>query len=999
MRWITVGLLLTAAIFEASFSNAQQYPFVHYTPKDGLVSARSRSMFQDSKGRLYIAGFGGLSVYDGVRFTNYTTDNGLAANIVNEIVELGEDSIWIFPNVNRIQCLVRGRLKNYTTKDGYCPVINKLIKASDGKNYVLADEGLFRFDKDRFTRININPVNGKEINKYLSDGIEIDGKFYLITDATFGSYPSPSYLIVYDIKNSRSYISKKPPEVYDLALSPQNDILASTDEGLKALDKNALQNGEIHFIYPSSTYLAGKNKVASSLYFDHDQHLWMTTADAVYKIDQRGRIKSYSVENGLLVNKHYSVFQDKEKIMWFINEQTGISKLSNSELEFYSQIKPGFIASDLYADNHSDSVWLMDRQQKKLLVLGSGASKEFSINKKFEWIFRFIPGKQKDFVTGYFELYQFDKHQKNTINPQLIRNYRDSMQGVPMVNFPMTDNYGNLLYSNDKINVVLSNGKQISYPLGYFGDQFVISPENELWITNRANKLFLFKIHPEDPDNYFELLKTFDSCVPKGPRSVTIDKNRNIWIGTRDLGVYCFEVDNGFNLKLKHELNTKSGLSDNCVLNLYCDEHGSIWLCSPVGLDKARLNNGKWIVENITRGNNIYQNVIKVNGTRNGEKWVLTSSGVIKINPASQSSASNFKASILLTEVRTGRDSIDFLHYNSGISYKKNDLYIEWAVPTFKDEKQTRYSYLLSGSNTKDWSEPSTEASIRFINLPPGKYNFHVKAVFTNGLYPDTETSYAFEILPPWWDEWWAKSLALLIILSIALISVRSYVRRKLQKQLHALEKKQAIERERRRIASDMHDDLGAGLTSIRFLSQKVKENSTNDNSKAEIGKIANISGELFENMNEIIWAMNEKNDSLEDLLLYTRTYVQEYCEENNLECISDFPETVPQVFVSGEVRRNIFLTIKESLHNIVKHSSATQVKIKVCLQDQLSIQINDNGKGFAAAGVNSYSGGNGLINMRRRLQLIGGHLEISSGKGITVSLHVPLQKLAPGML
>src|SRR5215211_6804492 len=109
MRWVSV-LLFAAAFFHPSKLDAQRYPFVHYTPKDGLVSARARQMFQDSKGRLYIATFGGLSIYDGARFTNYTMDNGLAANIVNDLAEMGDDSVWVMLNVNKIQCFTGGKL-------------------------------------------------------------------------------------------------------------------------------------------------------------------------------------------------------------------------------------------------------------------------------------------------------------------------------------------------------------------------------------------------------------------------------------------------------------------------------------------------------------------------------------------------------------------------------------------------------------------------------------------------------------------------------------------------------------------------------------------------------------------------------------------------------------------------------------------------------------------------------------------------------------------------
>jgi len=280
------------------------------------------------------------------------------------------------------------------------------------------------------------------------------------------------------------------------------------------------------------------------------------------------------------------------------------------------------------------------------------------------------------------------------------------------------------------------------------------------------------------------------------------------------------------------------------------------------------------------------------------------------------------------------------------------------------------------------------------MNLTPGKYKFDLKAIFPNGMYSDKSTSYSFEILPPWWTRWWVYVFVALAASAGVLLLARSYTMRRLEKQRLALEKQQIIEKERTRIASDMHDDLGAGLSSIRFLSEKIKQTSASDAATNENGKIVNISSELVDNMNEIIWAMNEKNDTLEDLLFYTRSFAKEYCEENHIGCIDEFPDDIPSKFVSGEVRRNIFLTVKESLHNIVKHADATEVKLIVQTNELLTVIVSDNGKGIYLSDPYSYSGRNGLKNMQQRIESIGGRFILLNGDGVTVKLEVPLQKL-----
>jgi signal transduction histidine kinase len=242
----------------------------------------------------------------------------------------------------------------------------------------------------------------------------------------------------------------------------------------------------------------------------------------------------------------------------------------------------------------------------------------------------------------------------------------------------------------------------------------------------------------------------------------------------------------------------------------------------------------------------------------------------------------------------------------------------------------------------------------------------------------------------------WTSSVFLLALLFIGLLLVRNFrQKQKIQQQSlktikieEELQQKMAVEKERTRIAADMHDDLGAGLSTLRFLSEKVRRNSFSDVTRNDADKIINNSNDLLQKMNEIIWAMNEKNDTVEDLLFYTRAYSVEYCEENNLECEVNIPETISPHFVSGEIRRNLFLTVKESLHNIVKHAEAKKVKINFYVGKMLSVSVIDNGKGFT---LNNKDDGNGLKNMRKRIESIGGNFEMLNEKGTIVNMTVPL--------
>lgn len=239
--------------------------------------------------------------------------------------------------------------------------------------------------------------------------------------------------------------------------------------------------------------------------------------------------------------------------------------------------------------------------------------------------------------------------------------------------------------------------------------------------------------------------------------------------------------------------------------------------------------------------------------------------------------------------------------------------------------------------------------------------------------------------------------IALTVILVLSLRSYRNKQRLHqqslltLQKQheVNTLKAKmQAREEERDRIASEMHDDIGSALTTILYLSDDLKTQAK-EAAMRSANKIAETASSVVDKMNEIIWSMNSEYDTLDDLVTYTRQHVVEFLEDRSLQYCFNIPEPVPPMHLSGEQRRNIYLVTKECLHNIVKHACATSVNISFNINDHLQITIHDNGKGFDENKKRRF--GNGLKNMCKRMESIGGSFTIMNDKGTTVKLACPL--------
>ncbi|THU39924.1 sensor histidine kinase [Niastella caeni] len=222
---------------------------------------------------------------------------------------------------------------------------------------------------------------------------------------------------------------------------------------------------------------------------------------------------------------------------------------------------------------------------------------------------------------------------------------------------------------------------------------------------------------------------------------------------------------------------------------------------------------------------------------------------------------------------------------------------------------------------------------------------------------------------------------------------VKERERLKLENERKEFEKQMAVmaakQEERNRISADMHDELGSGVTAIRLMSEIMKSRLKGD-VVPELEKISNSANELLGKMNTIIWTMKSSNDTLESLIAYIRAHAIEYFDSTPIECRVQLPALIPQAEVSGEKRRNIFLSIKEALNNAMKHSQASQIHISISTNDKwLMIKVTDNGVGIDADKLRRF--GNGLSNMRRRMESIDGSFKIESDKNCVLTFEAPI--------
>jgi signal transduction histidine kinase len=337
----------------------------------------------------------------------------------------------------------------------------------------------------------------------------------------------------------------------------------------------------------------------------------------------------------------------------------------------------------------------------------------------------------------------------------------------------------------------------------------------------------------------------------------------------------------------------------------------------------------------------------------------------------------------------------------------RRGITIRFTGLSFADADKVRFRHRLGGLET-GWQDAGNTRSVSYNYLPPGEYRFEVLACNNDGLWSPQPAVQLLTVLPFFWQTWWFRAAITLLVLAAAVLTGRALTRRRMKQRLEKAEQQHAIERERARIARDIHDDLGASLTRITLLSQSARSDMENPLRVAKgLDQIYGTAREVTRALDEIVWAVNPKHDTLDSLAVYLGKFAQDYLQAANVRCRLDLPLELPLWHLTAEVRHNVFLAFKETLNNILKHSEASEVRITLTTDARtrtFTLAIEDDGRGFAAPTSNAHSKlstdrvatGNGLGNLQARLAEVGGRYEVSSESGKGTSTRVVLTLRAP---
>ena len=500
-------------------------------------------------------------------------------------------------------------------------------------------------------------------------------------------------------------------------------------------------------------------------------------------------------------------------------------------------------------------------------------------------------------------------------------------------------------------------------------------------------------------------------------RCLTFTPDGALWIGYDEQGLG--RLKNGKFARIR----ASQGLASDTISLITPDGRGWLWIGSSGGISKVRQADLDAVAEGRATTVHSFQYGdeempdLQANFhlwpasllSSDGRVWMAMDTALAVITPE-RSREQTTPPRVVVTQVTVDGDPIGAysdevpipqaadIRQRAGLRLPPDHhkVQFDYTALNFSSPASVRFRYRLEGLDD-DWIDAGVQRSVSYSRLSPGNYWFHVMACNDSGIWSDAAPAVAIVVDPHFWQTWWFRVAAAAAFASIVAGIVRFVSVRRFHMKLRELERQAALDKERARIAKDIHDQLGCCLTRIVLLSELMTHQRGGPGGPERSGKhlqqIFSSAREGIKSLDETVWAINPRNDTVPDLIDYTGQFVVDFLRTANIRCHVDLPDQPLDRHVASEVRHNVFLVIKEAVNNLVKHSHASEAWLRVSvLSDSLNMSISDNGAGFNGHNGKNGHHGDGLRNMRQRMEDIGGRFNIKSepGAGTVIDLVVP---------
>lgn len=967
--------------------------------EDGLPDNAVNAIVQTRDGYLWVGTPGGLARFDGIKFESFDENNTpeLKSSHITSLFEDAAGNLWIGHETGELTCYKDGRFESVPINPAWNkPKIWHIGSDPTGDLWLVNEEGVFFRVRDGLTQ---SPIAGNWAG-FSFFNQSASGHMWIACDGVLSS-----------LQNGR-LVPLQQFNQASLTNSYVQGVCPSSDGGLWVESEGRLRKWKVNQWVEDLGASPWEYSCVSEFIELRNGMLAIGTVDhGLYLVQPHGETMSLNSTNGLLNNWVRSLVEDREGNLWVGTGSAGLVMVRPTS---FRTLEP--------PDHFKD---------RAVLSVSAGLDGDLWVGSEGAGLYRYYDKQWTnwDFAAG-------------VSNPYLWSVSADSRGQVWLGTWgsgllvKRGDHFGTAPGWQDVLAIVTALLRRAD------GDYWIGTGRGLLRYQDGNLTLPIEKV--EDP--FLDV------------RAVVEETNGTVWVGMNGLGLG--RLENG-RARLYHK---SDGLASEFVTCLHLDDEGSLWIGTLGGLN--RLKSGRLATINLKQGlpNNFicdieddgrgcfwissHGGIMRVQkrelnrcadgviqsarfdcygvsdglpttecsggfqpagcATTNGWIYFPTSKGVVAVNPDEirinplappvvledvlmddrRVSGSTNKAALL--RIPPGQHRFEFRY--TGLSF---------AVP-----ENVKFKYRLDGIDS-DWISVGTKRAVNFNFLPPGHYTFHVIACNNDGIWNDHGAECAFIILPYFWQTTWFQCIILAVVAGAASAGMWYRTRQRMRHKLEQLERQGAVERERARIAKDIHDDLGANLTRINLLSQSVRRAINNPpEAIKDVDRIGDSARHLIRTMEEIVWAVDPQHDTLDSLISYIGKVTQELFSPAGVRYRLDFPAQIPPWPLTAELRHNLFLAFKEAVHNVVKHSAATEVHISLVIEPAaFKLIVEDNGSGFhselspegSTPQGNRRSSRKGLTNMRQRLREIGGCCEIRSehGHGTRVSFLLQVNKVA----
>lgn len=981
---LLVAALILGGVWSApadASPDPANYSMESWQVQDGLPYAAVDRIVQNREGYLWLGTIGGLVRFDGAHFETFTSPLivGPDGRNIRDLVNGPDDTLLMLPAAGGVVQLANGVFSLHPASAGMAGrELVSLFVEPDGTIWVGTLDGhVIRWKDGRMIQFGREDGLNNHIGTRPSFAMD-DRKQVWIADGDFlGVYREGRLVRVNE------------------GLASPIAVASSRSGGIWIAGRDRLMkmvNGQFTTVSAGFPWAAGA--AVRDLYEDRRGGLWLgTSTRGLFRLTD-GIFHSVATSDRSIS----SIMEDREGNLWVATAGGGIDRLNPTFATFYNTTSGlSEDVSDAVCVDRQGTVWFANRSGGiAYMTNGTISVMRFPSGRRLSAQAILADDQDRIWVGAESGLFRFARN-----HPEELETMNPNVQRIHVL---FLSRNGDVWVAAEPASLGRFHDGQyqaFSETDGFLGQRvrtIVQDIAGTIWIGTEDGELYSWN------ENRFTRF-TKANGLSGMPIRALLANGDGVWIGT---------VGGGLTLYTHGHFQTISaadGLPDDVITQILEDNHGRLWCGTRRGIFNVREQefldyfagkNSRVNAVTFGKSDELSQTYSLASECQpntwkgdDGQLWFVTQQGTLDLD------ANAFKPNSLPPPVFVeGLKVNDQWLATTGtvrVAPCPRKLEFQFAALSYVAPSKVRFRYQLDGVDSI-WNE-TAQGNAVYVGLPPGKYQLHVMACNNDGVWDTNAAALPFVVLPAWWQTWWFRATSLLIFAGMVLAVGRHWANRRWQLKLERLEQQQAVERDRTRIARDIHDDLGAGLTQITLLCELARREPAE--AGTQLGRISDSARQLTRDMDEIVWAVDPQHDTFAGLMDYLSAFTEDYLRVAGIRCRMDLPSNYPVARVDAEMRHNLFLALKEMLNNVVKHAHASEVWLRLRLdQKSFTLIVEDNGQGVqnvngdtTPGSANRICSGTGLPNLQKRLGTIGGHCVVysSPGQGTRVEMTLGL--------